>query len=207
MNSTSPPHRVVVGITGASGALYAQRLVQLLLAAEVETHLVVSLVGQRLLSDELDMTGLDLESLASAPAGSGVPKLLIHHNYRDVGACLASGSFQHDGMIIIPCSSNTLSAVATGAASNLLHRAAYVTLKERRKLILVHREMPLTATDLRNMLAVTEMGGIIAPASPGYYMQPKSVQDLVDFVAGRCLDLLRVTHTLNVRWQEDNSGT
>jgi polyprenyl P-hydroxybenzoate/phenylacrylic acid decarboxylase-like protein len=173
----------------------------LLLAAGIETHLVVSPLGQRLLHDELGMEGIDLAALAGL-SRSKVEGLTLH-NYRDQGAPIASGSFVHDGMVIIPCSSNTLSAIATGAAANLLHRAAQVTLKERRRLVLVHREMPLSLVDIRNMQLATEAGAIICPASPGYYMLPRSIDDLVDFVVGRVLDLLSVEHALRVRWGED----
>jgi polyprenyl P-hydroxybenzoate/phenylacrylic acid decarboxylase-like protein len=194
----------VVGITGASGAVYARRTIRLLLAAGVETHLVVSPLGQRLLHDELGMEGIDLAALAGhAPAGgaaSTVPGLTLH-NYRDVGAPIASGSFTHDGMVIIPCSSNTLSAVAVGSAQNLLHRAAQVCLKERRRLVLVHREMPISLVEIRNMHLATEAGAIICPASPGFYTLPRTVEDLVDFVVARVLDLLGVEHELNVRWR------
>lgn len=200
-----PVNRIIVGITGASGATYARRTVQLLLAAGVHVHLVVSPLGQRLLHDELGMEGVDLAALAGLPAGADGPKSdllerLVLHNYRDVGAAIASGSFKHDGMIVVPCSSNTLSAIAQGSAQNLLHRAAHVTLKERRKLVLVHREMPLSLVDIRNMQSATEAGAIIAPASPGFYMLPQTVEALVDFVVGRCLDLLCVPHDLDVRW-------
>ncbi len=199
--------RIIVGISGASGAVYAQRVIRLLIAADVETHLVVSPLGQRLLHDELGMEGVDLWALsglvkpddnrpASAPPG------LVYHNYRDVGASIASGSFRHDGMIVVPCTSNTLGAIANGMAQNLMHRAAHVTLKERRKLVLVHREMPLSLVDIRNMQSVTEAGGIIAPANPGFYLLPQTIEGLVDFVAGRCLDLLDVEHDLDVRWTE-----
>lgn len=198
----APAKRIVVGVSGASGAAYAQRLIEVLVAGGVETHLVVSPLGQRLLHDELGMEGIDLEALAGVEAGRGCPSNLILHHYRDVGALLASGSFRHDGMIIIPCSSNTLAAIACGLAQNLMHRAAQVTLKERRRLILVHREMPLSLTDIRNMEAVTEAGGIICPASPGLYLLPQTIADLVDFVVGRCLDLLGVPHTLDIRWGE-----
>lgn len=191
--------RIVVGITGASGAAYAQRLIQQLVIAGVDTHLVVSPLGQRLLHDELGMEGINLDALTA-----GKPSAVTLHNYRDVGAPVASGSFQHDGMIVIPCSSNTLSAIATGSAQNLLHRAAYVSLKERRRLILVHRESPLTLIDIRNMAAATEAGAIIAPANPGFYMLPRSLDDLIDFTVGRALDLLAVEHTLNIRWNPAN---
>jgi len=192
--------RIVVGISGASGAGYAQRLIRLLLTAGREVHLVVSPLGQRLLHDELGMEGINLEALSG---GAGDITL---HNYRDVGATLASGSFRHDGMVIIPCSSNSLSAVATGAQQNLLHRAALVTLKERRKLILVHREMPLSLVDIRNMAAATEAGAIICPANPGFYLLPRTLDDIFDFVVGRVLDLLDVPHQLNIRWGKNASG-
>ena len=200
-----PPRRIIVGVTGASGAAYAQRAVELLLLAGVETHLVVTPLGQRLLHDELDMRGVDLAKLAgSAATGEGEerrrPNLLHHHPYRDVGASIASGSFRHEGMLIIPCSSNTLSAVATGSAQNLLHRAAHVTLKERRRLVIVHREAPLSLIDIRNMEAVTLAGAMVLPANPGFYLKPTTVGELVDFVVARALDLLGVEHGLDVRW-------
>lgn len=191
--------RIVVGISGASGALYAQRLVTLLVAAGVETHVVVSPLGQRLLHDELGMEGVDLAALGGTPTPS---PLLVQHHYRDVGAVIASGSFRHDGMVVVPCSSNTLSSIAMGQAQNLLHRAAHVTLKERRRLVLVHRETPLSLVDIRNMAAATEAGAILCPANPGFYMLPRTVGDLVDFVVGRALDLLDVPHSLGVRWGE-----
>ncbi len=197
-----PPHprRIVVGITGASGALYATRTVQLLVAAGVETHVVASALGQRLLRDELGMETLDSRKLAGLPDDAEAPAHLILHHAKDVGATIASGSFRHDGMVIIPCSSNTLSAVATGQASHLIHRAAHVTLKERRKLILVHRETPLSRVDLHNQLAAHDAGAIILPANPGFYMLPETVEQLVDFVVGRVLDQLDVAHDLKLRW-------
>lgn len=193
--------RIVVGISGASGAAYAQRTVQLLLAAGAEVHLVVTPLGQRLLHDELSIDGIDLAALTGVATGDdGRVQNVVLHNYRDVGATIASGSFQHDGMVIVPCSSNSLSAVATGTSQNLLHRAAAVTLKERRRLVLVHRETPLSLVEIRNMEAATLAGAIICPANPGFYMKPQSLQDIVDFVAGRVLDLLHVPHRLPLRW-------
>ena len=205
MSQSSKNKRIVVGITGASGAVYAARLVQLLVQAGVETHLVVSPLGQRLLQDELGMEGVDLAALAgvdseSADAQDLVPEGLVYHHFRDVGATIASGSFRHDGMIICPCSSNTLGSIAHGSAQNLIHRAAHVTLKERRRLVLVHRETPLSLIDIRNMAAVTDAGAIVAPANPGFYMLPATLAEVVDFVVGRCLDLVEVEHDLNVRW-------
>ena len=192
--------RIVVGISGASGALYAQRLIRLLVAGGTEVHLVVSPLGQRLLHDELGMEGVDLEALGG-PAGRDLP-IRLHH-YRDVGAPLASGSFRHDGMVIIPCSSNSLSAVGTGSQNNLMHRAAAVTLKERRQLVLVHREMPLSLIDIDNMRRATEAGAVICPANPGFYLLPQNIDDLVDFVVARVLDLMDIDHDLSVRWGED----
>jgi polyprenyl P-hydroxybenzoate/phenylacrylic acid decarboxylase-like protein len=197
-SSHRPPRRIVVGITGASGAPYARRLIRLLVAGGVETHLVVSPLGQRLLHDELGMEGVDLAALGGTPEPS---PLLIQHNHRDVGASIASGSYRHDGMVVIPCSSNTLSSIATGQAQNLMHRAAHVTLKERRRLVLVHREAPLSLVDIRNLAAVTEAGGIVCPASPGFYLLPRTIDDLVDFVVARVMDLIGVEHDLNVRWR------
>ncbi|MFA7238238.1 MAG: flavin prenyltransferase UbiX [Phycisphaeraceae bacterium] len=193
-----PSQRIVIGITGASGAVYARRVIQLLTAADCDVHLVVSPLGQRLLHDELGIEGVDSAALA-ALAGRGERRITLHH-YRDVGASIASGSFQHDGMIVCPCSNNTLSAIAAGRSDNLLHRAANVTLKERRKLVLVHRETPLSLIELRNMTAVTEAGAIVCPANPGFYLMPRSIDDLVDFMAARVLDLVGVPHLLQVRW-------
>lgn len=212
--------RCVVGITGASGAAYALRLLELLLEGGHEVHLVVSDYGRRLLADEADVRKLDLASLlphrlgdAPPPLGlrpraSGVaawdaaaiePRLFVHPN-KDVGAVIASGSFLHDGMAIIPCSSTSLGAVATGAGSNLLCRAAMVTLKERRPLIVCHRESPLNLIDIENMRTLTLAGAIICPTNPGFYLLPKRVEDLVDFTVGKVLDLLGVEHGLETRW-------
>lgn len=231
--------RIVVGISGASGAAYAQRLIRLLVVQGVQIHLVVSPMGQRMLHDELGMEGINLDALAGdglvevssglakghsarldgdIPGGAGKtneeglslnvtqsPRIVLHH-YRDVGAAIASGSFVHDGMVIIPCSSNSLSAVANGSSQNLLHRAAAVSLKERRHLVLVHREAPLSMIDIRNMQLAAEAGAVICPANPGFYMLPQTIDDLIDFVVGRVLDLLDVDHHLNVRWGKDHTA-
>ena len=203
-NTHMVPSRIIVGITGASGALYARRMIQLLLAVETEVHLVVTPLGQRLLHDELGMEGIDLEGLTGRVADEGEVPGVTLHNYRDVGAAIASGSFRHDGMVIVPCSANTLAAVAQGSQNNLLHRAAAVTIKERRRLVLVHRESPLSLIDIRNMQLVTESGAIVCPASPGFYLLPQTIDDLVDFVVGRVLDLLGVEHELDIRWARQN---
>jgi 4-hydroxy-3-polyprenylbenzoate decarboxylase len=186
---------IVTAITGASGAMYAQRVIQGLVAAGVNVHLIVSPLGRRLLHDELGMEGVDLAVLAGAAEHT-----VALYNYSDVGCRLASGSFLHQGMVIVPCSSNTLGAVAHGIGDNLISRAAAVTLKERRRLVLAHREMPLSPIDVNNYKVLTDAGAIIAAANPGFYLNPNSVGDIVDFVAGKLLDLLGVPHALETRW-------
>jgi 4-hydroxy-3-polyprenylbenzoate decarboxylase len=186
---------IVTAITGASGAPYAQRFIQGLVAAGVKTHLVVSPLGRRLLYDELGMETVDPAALAAA-ADHGITL----YNYNDVGSKLASGSFLHDGMVIVPCSSNTLAEVAHGLGGNLISRAAAVTLKERRKLILVHREMPLSPIDVANYKTLSDAGVILCPANPGFYLNPTTVGEIVDFVAGKLLDLIGVKHAFDTRW-------
>src|SRR5438477_2307199 len=181
---------IVTAITGASGAAYAQRFLQGLVAAGVQAHLVMSPLGRRLLYDELGMETPDLEALAGRKNHT-----ITLYNYNDVGAKIASGSFLHDGMVIVPCSSNTLAAVAHGIGDNLIARAAAVTLKERRRLILVHREMPLSAIDVNNYKILTDAGVILAPCNPGFYLNPGSIVEVADFVAGKLLDLLGVRHS------------
>ncbi len=188
--------RIVVGITGASGAAYARRVMELLAEAGVEIHLTVSALGRRLLFEELGLKRLEADALTG-----GRGELVTIYNDNDVGASIASGSFLHGGMLIVPCSGNTLGAVAAGIADNLVKRAAAVTLKERRKLVLAYRESPVSHLDLCNMTRLSEAGAIIAPLSPGFYLGPKSIDDLVDFMAGRLLDLVNVPHDLEVRWE------
>lgn len=197
MNGNPTEKRIVVGVTGASGAEYARRLVECLCRAGVEVHLVVTANGRRLFIDELG-----IRELSAAVFGVANPALLIQHNYRDVGSTLGSGSFHTDGMIVCPCSGNTLAAIASGLAENLLTRAAAVTLKERRPLIVVPREMPMSRIELQNALRISEAGGVICPACPGFYMRPRVVADLVDFVVGKLLDLVMVPHDLNTRWAD-----
>src|SRR5260370_19258399 len=186
---------IVTAITGASGALYAQRFIQGLVAAGVKTHLVISPLGRRLLYDELGMETIDLTALAGT-AEHGITL----YNYNDVGSKLASGSFLHDGMVIVPCSSNTLAQVANGLGGNLISRAAAVTLKERRKLIVVHREMPLSPIDVGNYKTLSNAGVVLCPANPGFYLNPTTVGEIVDFVAGKLLDLVVVKHVFDTRW-------
>jgi flavin prenyltransferase len=199
------PRRFVLGITGASGAAYSLRLLEQLLLAGHEAHLVVSDYGRRLLFEEAGIRRLTLEELApslSDTYGTGVPHAsrLIIHPHQDVGAPIASGSFLHDGMIILPCSSTTLGAIASGAGSNLLARAAMVALKERRPLILCHRETPLSLIDIENYRTLTLAGAIVCPTNPGFYLNPERVEDLVDFIVAKVLDLLKVEHQISSRW-------
>jgi len=193
------PTNIVTAITGASGALYAQRFIEGLVAAGVNVHLIISPLGRRLLHDEMGMETIDLPTLAGSPDHT-----VTLYNYNDVGAKIASGSFLHDGMVIVPCSSNTLAQVAHGLGDNLIARAAAVTLKERRRLILAHREMPLSPIDVNNYKTLSDAGVILAPANPGFYLNPTTVSDVVDFVAGKLLDLVGVSHSMDTRWDPKN---
>ena len=185
------PKRLIIAITGASGAIYGVRLLQVLReSAGIETHLMISEAGALNLHHELGMKRKDAEALAHQV-----------HNVRDVGASIARGSFQSDGMIVAPCSMKTLAGVAHGLSDNLITRAADVVLKERRRLLLMVRETPFNLAHLRNMTAVTEMGGIIFPPVPGFYQRPQSIEQMVDHSIGRVLDLFDVPHTLAPRWQ------
>ena len=197
--------RYVVGITGASGGAYARATLRGLLAAGHEVVCVVSDAGRRVIDLEL---GLRLSGAAEADEerlrGSlGLPDAtglrLIDH--RDVGAAIASGSYQVNGMAIVPCSTGTLGRIANGVSSSLIERAADVALKERRRLVLVPRETPLSLVHLRNMVAVTEAGAIVLPASPGLYHRPESIDDLVDSIAGRVLAHLGVDTPLLKSWE------
>ncbi len=190
-------NRVVLGISGASGAAYALRLLSFLLASDYEVHLVVSEYGRRLLNEEAGISQVTRRTMAPGVEGG---TLIIHPN-KDVGAVIASGSFLHDGMVVLPCSSTSLGAIATGAGSNLLTRAAMVTLKERRRLVVCHRETPLSLVDIENMRSITLAGGIVCPTNPGFYLAPRRVKDLVDFMVGKVLDLLGIEHELATRWE------
>jgi 4-hydroxy-3-polyprenylbenzoate decarboxylase len=183
--------RLIVAITGATGAVYGVRLLQVLKdTPDIETHLAMSDAGVLNAHQELDMSRKDVESLAN-----------LAHSVRDIGAAIASGSFQNMGMVIAPCSMRTLAAVANGLSDNLITRAADVVLKERRRLVLMVRETPFNLAHLRNMTAVTEMGGIIFPPLPAFYHRPTSIDDMVDHTVARVLDLLCVEHALAPRWQ------
>lgn len=184
------PRRIVIAITGATGAVYGVRLLQHLCDLPgVETHLVVSDAAALTLQTEVGMQRREVEALAH----------VVHKN-REIGATIASGSFQSDGMVIAPCSMKTLAAVALGLSDNLVARAADVVLKERRRLILMVRETPFNLAHLRNMTSVTEMGGIIFPPLPSFYQQPASIEEMVDHTVARVIDLLGIDHTLAPRW-------
>ena len=203
---TRNPGRFVMGITGASGAAYALRVLEQLLTLGHEVHLVVSEYGRQLLAEEAGVKRLNPEDLVPGLAGTPACDRVIIHPHKDVGAVIASGSFLHDGMVVLPCSSATLGAMATGSGSNLLARAAAVCLKERRPLIVCHRETPLSLIDIENYHRLTLAGAIICPLNPGFYLGPRRVEDLVDFMAGKVLDLLRVKHGLATRWEERAAG-
>jgi 4-hydroxy-3-polyprenylbenzoate decarboxylase len=187
--------QIVVAITGASGAAYAKRLVEQLIVSDCHVHLIVSPHGRQLLTDELGTRSVTHETFAGATEEN-----LTLYSFHDVGCRLASGSFLTHGMVICPCSSNTLASVAAGMGDNLIARAAHVALKESRRLILVHREMPISGVDIENYGRLNRAGAIICPAAPGFYLLPESVQDLVDFVVAKVLDLLGVEHDLIPRW-------
>jgi 4-hydroxy-3-polyprenylbenzoate decarboxylase len=190
------PRRLVVAITGATGAVYGVRLLQTLAATPgIETHLVVSDAAALTLHQEVGLQRRAVEALAH----------VVHKN-RDVGAAIASGSFQSDGMIIAPCSMKTLAAVALGLSDNLIARAADVMLKERRRLVLMVRETPFNLAHLRNMTAVTEMGGIVFPPLPSFYHQPASIDEMVDHTVARVIDLFGIEHTLAPRWAGIKAG-
>lgn len=184
--------RIVVAITGASGVIYGRRCLEALKQADVETHLVVSKAAEMTLAYELGIKAADLEPLAAVRYAAG-----------DIGAAIASGSFRADGMLVAPCSVRTMSEIATGVTTTLISRAADVMLKERRRLVLMVRETPFHLGHLRTMTALAEMGAIIAPPLPSFYIEPKSVGELVDQSVGRALDLLGIDSALTRRWGED----
>ena len=204
---TPPSDRpLVVGITGASGAPYAVRLLEVLLEADRDIHLAISPAGQAVIETELgrriDLDRFDLaDLLGRAPAADRAARLHYHH-FKNLMAPIASGSFLTSAMVICPCSGGTLAAVAHATGENLIHRAAEVHLKERRKLVVVPRETPLSLPQLRNMQAIHEAGAVVLPAAPGFYHGARSLADLVDFVVARICDQLGVANDLVRRWGE-----
>ncbi len=197
---------LIVAITGASGMPYARRLLQVLCEKGIQVHLSISETATLVIREELglglDINNPDLKALIwGAKGGSGDVRSIWYHKVTQLDTAIASGSFPTRGMVIVPCSMNTLSAVANGIASNLIQRAASVTLKENRKLVLVPRETPLSIISLENMLKVARAGAMVLPAMPGFYHYPKTVEDLVDFVVARILDLLQIEHELLIPYE------
>ena len=186
---TAKLKRIIVGITGATGAIFGVRLLEALNAAEVETHLVLSKWGQQTVEHEMGLTLADLRARAS-----------VLHSSSNMAATLSSGSFRTEGMVVAPCSMRTAAAIAHGFGETLVHRAADVVLKERRRLVLMVRETPLHAGHLRSMAQVTELGAIVAPPVPAFYTRPASLADLVDHSVARVLDLFGLDAGLAKRW-------
>lgn len=181
--------RIVIALTGASGVVYGKRLLEVLHEKKVETHLIVSIAAEKVIKHELATSKKDLERLASH----------VYDVY-DLTAPLMSGSFKVDGMAIVPCSMKTLAGIVHGFADNLILRAADVALKEKRRLIVVPRETPLSAVHLRNMLEAAKLGVYVVPAMPAFYPRPEKINDLVDFVVGRVLDCLGIEHQFYKSW-------
>jgi flavin prenyltransferase len=187
-----PPQRLVLGISGASGAIYGVRLLEALRALGIESHLVMSKAAEMTIGYETDLTPAAVKAMAD-----------VVHPIGDLGAPISSGSFPTLGMIIAPCSVRSLAEIATGVTSSLLTRAADVTLKENRRLVLMLRETPLHSGHLRNMLALADVGAVIAPPVPAFYIRPTSIGELVDHSIGRVLDLFGLENDLARRWGEE----
>lgn len=181
--------KVVVGISGGSGAIYGVALLKILKEFNIETHLVVSTMGEYVTNHEC---GLDLEQLKSLAT--------YYHDNKNLAAPIASGSFKTDAMVIVPCSMNSVAAVANGMSNNLLTRAADVTIKENRKLIVIPRETPLSQIHLENMLKLSKAGVVVMPPSPGFYNHPEDIGDIVGGIVARILDQLGIEHDLSERW-------
>jgi 4-hydroxy-3-polyprenylbenzoate decarboxylase len=198
-----PATDLVLAITGASGAPYAVRLLEVLLRAGRTVHLTASPAAVQVLETELNRR-IDLHAFRLAdllPEADALPAGQVHyHHYLNFKAGIASGSFLTGGMVICPCSMGTVAAIANGLSQNLVHRAADVHLKERRRLILVPRETPLNVVQLRNLTACVEAGAVVLPAMPAFYTRPRTLQDMIDFIVGRVCDQLGVEHQLFPRW-------
>lgn len=188
--------KIVIGITGASGVIYGVRLLEVLKQLDVETHLIMSPAAKVTIVAETKYSVPSVEKLASKV-----------YKFNDISATISSGSFQVDGMIIAPCSMHTLGALASGVADSLLTRAGEVTMKERRPLIVIPRETPLTLIHIQNMARLAQAGAIIMPAMPAFYTKPKSIEDLIDHIVGKILDILKIENALVKRWKGMPSDT
>lgn len=189
MNGAEQTRRLVIGITGASGAIYGIRLLELLRETDIETHLVISPSARITMATETDRKIAEVEALAD-----------VLHSHQDIGAACSSGSFDTLGMVVAPCSIKTMAEIATGVTSNLISRAADVALKERRRLVLMLRETPLHLGHIRSMASVTEAGAIVYPPVPAFYAKPQSLDDMVNHTVGRVLDLFGVDLGVVKRW-------
>ena len=197
------PKRIVVAMTGASGATYGLRLVEVLTTAGCEVHLSISPAAGQVIAQELVAT-LDLTADDTTALWPSLPPSAVrYHRFDDLLAPIASGSFLTDGMVVCPCSGGTLAAIVHGLSMNLIHRAAEVHLKERRPLVLVPRETPLSKGHLENLVRATDLGATVLPAAPGFYHRPQTIAQLVDFIVARICDQLHVEHNLTQRWGED----
>ena len=190
--SGDPGKRLIIGISGASGAIYGVRLLELLQNSDIETHLIMSRAAHLTLAAETTWKVSDVEALAD-----------VVHSNQDVGAACSSGSFQNLGIVIAPCSIKTMAEISTGVTANLISRAADVALKERRRVVLMLRETPLHLGHIRSMAAATEAGAIVYPPVPAFYAQPQSIEDMVDHTLGRVLDLFGIELNLVKRWTGD----
>ena len=201
---------LVLALTGASGAPYGLRLLEVLLGTGRTVHLTLSPAGVQVLEQEIGrrvrLDRFDLHDLLGEAAGAVGPGKVQYHHYQDFRAGIASGSFLTAGMAICPCSMGTAAAVAHGLSQNLIHRAADVHLKERRRLVLVPRETPLHVVQLRNLAACAEAGAVVLPAMPAFYTRPRTLADAVDFIVGRVCDQLGVAHDLLRRWGQEDEG-
>ena len=194
MAKTAP--RLIVGISGASGAIYGVRLLEMLRKTEIETHLVMSKSAEMTLAYETDFKPKDVRALAS-----------VHYSINDIGATISSGSFPTMGMIVAPCSIRSMSEIATGVTASLLSRAADVVLKEKRRLVLAIRETPLHAGHLRSMTLLAEIGAVVAPIVPAFYNRPRTVDDIVNHTCGRLLDLFGIDTGIVKRWKGGSTET
>ena len=193
---------IIVAISGASGAAYAIRLLQILVDAGCRIHLTITEPAALVLKQEMDIE-VDLQDFSAVSLMCRATAQISYHHCNDISAPIASGSFPTDAMVIIPCSVSTLAGVASGMGNNLILRAAGVTLKERRPLILVPRETPVGMIDLENMLKAARAGACILPAMPAFYQGPKTVDDMIDFIVGKVLNQLRIPHDLFSPWDGD----